>query len=48
MKKVRTLVFAVLVIILHTLQASNPQKWELQRFEQFLQGKFQNISVAYA
>lgn len=47
MKKVRTLVFAVLVFCLYTLQASAPQKWELQRYAQFLQGKFQNISVSY-
>ena len=47
MKKIRTLVFVVMVFSIYTLQASNPLKWELQRFGQFLQGKFQNISVSY-
>ncbi len=37
----------MLGFITSVLQAVSPKKWELQRVEQFLQGKFTGVSVSY-
>ena len=46
MKKTAIFSFAVLLLSAHVLLGIYPQKWDLQRKEDFLKGKFDGISVS--
>lgn len=47
MRKTWIYAFIVLFLVLQAIEGITPQKWELQRLEQFLKGKFDGISVSY-
>jgi len=47
MKKVASLLIAVVFLIINRAHGVSAQKWELRRFEQFLKGDFKSISVSF-
>jgi len=47
MKKTQVFLITMLLITVIAAEGVVPQKWELLNFEQFLQGKFEGVSVSY-
>lgn len=47
MKKISAAACLIFFVLLTTAQGVIPKKWELQRYEQFLKGKFKGISLSY-
>ena len=47
MKKAVITVLILTLFMAYPVQGVKPQKWELMRIEQFLEGKFDGISVTY-
>lgn len=47
MKKGLAVTFFMILLCVSVVDAVSPQKWELRRFDQFLNGTFKNVSVSY-
>jgi WD40 repeat protein len=47
MNKIKILIFVFLLALAPLLQGVIPQKWELYRFEDYLGGKFEGISISH-